>query len=234
MDDPVVVYEDADIVAVNKPSGLLVHHAAHTAGTPTLTDWLLERYPEIAAVGDDPATRPGIVHRLDRDTSGIMVVARTQEMFMYLKEQFAARTLEKTYRALVHGVVKKDSGIIDAPIGIRNGSVKRSIFRTRMQKEAVTEYRVVQRFENATLLEVRPRTGRTHQIRVHMASIGHPVVGDVLYGPKKPLVIAPRLMLHATAITIPFPDGRILQFAAEPGGDFYGILRPLKAYVPHE
>ncbi len=233
MSDPVVLYEDRAVIALNKPAGLLVHHAAHTAGEPTLADWLLARYPELATVGDDPSVRPGIVHRLDRETSGVMIVARTQEMFLYLKERFASRDMEKTYRALVHGVIERDSGTVDAPIGIRNGSVKRSIFRTRMQKEAVTDYTVLERFADATLVAVHPHTGRTHQIRVHLASIGHAVIGDRLYAPRSRRHAAKvshdgeapsRLMLHALSIGVPFPDGRRMHFEAAPGLDFEEVL----------
>jgi 23S rRNA pseudouridine1911/1915/1917 synthase len=238
--EPAVLYEDAGIIVVNKPAGLLVHHARHTAGEATLVDWLLAWYPELRRVGDDPQVRPGIVHRLDRDTSGIMIIPRTQAMFDWLKRQFADRKIGKTYRAVVAGAVRNDTGTIDAPIGIANGSTKRSVHRTRLQKEAVTDYAVRERFgDRATLLDVQPRTGRTHQIRVHLASLGHPVLGDRLYGPRgrkekpqKSLITPPRLMLHAASLTVPFPDGRSIRFDADPDAIFAGFLEEIRTSAP--
>ncbi len=183
---------------------------------PTLVDWLLSRYPEIATVGDDPAQRPGIVHRLDKDTSGVMLVAKNQKTFEYLKSLFQKHEIIKTYLALVQGELAKKSGVIDAPIGIKNGTTKRSIRSTKMAKEAVTEYKVLA----GSLLEVKPKTGRTHQIRVHLASIGHPIVGDPIYG-KKPSVKNQRLMLHAASIEFTAPDGKRMRLEAEPPPEFH-------------
>ncbi len=221
---PEVIYEDRDIIAVNKPSGMMVHGVAgKVSAEPTLVDVLLERYPEIRTVGDDPALRPGIVHRLDKDTSGVMLIARNQQAFEYLKSQFKDRDMRKTYAAAVAGVPRPEQGIIDRPIGIRSGTTKRSVRSEKMAKPAVTEYETAKTMlaEDAfgkerqfSLLMVHPKTGRTHQIRVHLASIGHPIVGDPLYGPKKQPRWARRLMLHAASIEFSGPDGGRLRFDA--------------------
>jgi 23S rRNA pseudouridine1911/1915/1917 synthase len=211
---PEVIYENENFLAVNKPAGLLVHAAVRRHGNketkmdePTLVGWLLKKYPQVKNVGDDPALRPGIVHRLDKDTSGVMLVAKTQAYFEYLKSLFQKHEVQKTYYAVVYGVPKNKTGTIDAPIGIKNGTLKRSVRSKKMVKEAVTEYKVLKTWgADASLLEVHPLTGRTHQIRVHLASIGHPIVGDKLYAGKR-LAFASRLMLHAAEV----------EFAPRPG-----------------
>ncbi|MDE2019780.1 MAG: RluA family pseudouridine synthase [Patescibacteria group bacterium] len=234
-----IVYEDRNFLAINKPAGLVVHgyrvsgigsNGETRMAKPehTLVDWLIERYPGITTVGDDPAERPGIVHRLDKATSGIMLVAKNQKTFEYLKSLFQKREVRKTYLALVRGVPKTKSGIIDAPIGIRNGTTKRSVRSAKMAKEAITEWKVLKsgsrKLENGmnsavSLLEIRPKTGRTHQIRVHLASIGHPVIGDKLYGGKLDASAAgfysPRLMLHALSVEFTAPDGKRMKLEAE-------------------
>ncbi|HVO29024.1 MAG TPA: RluA family pseudouridine synthase [Candidatus Paceibacterota bacterium] len=223
MTEPEIIYEDRNFLAINKPAGLVVHAAKHrgTKGReerepePTLVDWLLKHCPEVAGVGDDLALRPGIVHRLDKETSGVMLVPKTQEYFEYLKSLFQKHEVKKTYYAVVRGVPKTAEGVIDAPIGIRNGTLKRSTRSTKMRKEAVTEYRVLKNFQyGISLLEVHPLTGRTHQIRVHLASIGHPIVGDALYGAGSKELRAKsggRLLLHAGAIEFPKEDGSTIR-----------------------
>ena len=203
-DIPLVVrYEDADVLVIAKPAGLVVHPGA---GQPdgTLVNALLARYPEIASVGD-PA-RPGIVHRLDRDTSGLMVVARTQVAYDALVEQLAARAVERRYLALVWGHLDASRGVIDAPIG------RSTARRTRMAvraggREARTGYHVIETFTDpaTSLLECRLETGRTHQIRVHLGAIDHPVVGDVTYGGSRPSISLERPFLHATELALRHP-----------------------------
>ncbi len=230
-----IIYEDKDIIVVNKPAGMMVHGVVgHVSIGPTLVDVLLEKYPEIKTVGDEPDMRPGIVHRLDKDTSGVMVVARNQKSFEYLKSLFKTRDIKKTYVAVVSGVPKERQGIIDRPIGIRNGTTKRSVESKKMAKPAVTEYEVLKTAEaedglgkerSFALLSVVPRTGRTHQIRVHLTSIGHPIVGDALYGPKKQPSWASRLMLHAASIEFSDGNGGRLRFDAEVPEEFERIFK---------
>lgn len=193
-----ILYEDASVIAVNKPAGLVVHAGAG-AHSGTLVNRLVHHFRTLSQVGGE--LRPGIVHRLDKGTSGVMLVARTDAAHRALAEQFAGRTTEKTYLALVEGKVNADSGRITKPIA------RDPVHRTRMTarldhgRDALTEYRVLQRFEKFTYLEVRIGTGRTHQIRAHLASIRHPVAGDKLYGAQ----MAERIFLHAWRIRFDSP-----------------------------
>ena len=179
-------------------------HGARGGEEPSVVSWLLKNYPEVATVGDDPESRAGIVHRLDRDTSGVMIIPRTQEAFLFFKNLFQTKTVHKTYMALVYGAPKDGRGTVDKPIGLNSGTVKRTVHvkNAKMVKDAVTDYEVIKTFEidgtQVSLVRVSPRTGRTHQIRVHMASINCPIVGDALYGPKKPLIKISRRVLLCT------------------------------------
>jgi len=233
MASPSIIYEDKNFLAVNKPAGLVVHAsgAKSARGEPTLVDWLLEKYPEIKNVGD-PSTssgqviqnRPGIVHRLDKDTSGVMLVARNQKYFNYLKLLFQNREIHKKYLAVVWGVPKNNHGKIEKPIGLKSGTTKRSVHSKKMLKGAITEYRVIGSKDfggiKFSLLEVIPETGRTHQIRVHLNSVGHPVLGDKLYGSKSSREAAPRLMLHALSLGFRTDYGKIIKVEAEPPAEF--------------
>ncbi|MBV9746968.1 MAG: RluA family pseudouridine synthase, partial [Acidobacteriia bacterium] len=195
-----VLYEDNDVVAIDKPAGMVVHAGAGVR-EGTLVNALLHRYAALSSVGG--SLRPGIVHRLDRYTSGVLLVAKNDAAHRALAAQFSGRTLEKVYVALVHGVVKPESGRIDRPIARDPVRRTRMTVRLRQGRAAWTEYRVVGRFAKFTLLEARIGTGRTHQIRVHLSSIGHPVVGDTLYGApaKAPgLPDLKRYFLHARRI----------------------------------
>ncbi|MDD4332664.1 MAG: RluA family pseudouridine synthase [Patescibacteria group bacterium] len=191
------IIEDApEYLVINKPAGLTVH-GGEGVKTITLVDWLVEKYPETKKVGEDPL-RPGIVHRLDREVSGLMVVAKTQDSFENLKKQFQKRTARKDYLALVYGAVKKEAGEIDFPIKRSTLGYKMAAMPTTDKKaedifnynikgarRATTEFKVAKRFINYTLLKLKIKTGRTHQIRVHLFAYGAPIVGDDLYSTKK-------------------------------------------------
>ena len=223
-----VIYEDENILAVNKPAGFLVH------GLNSLVDWLVENYPEIKGVGD-PSTgsgqdlRPGIVHRLDKDTSGVLLVAKNQKSFEYLKSQFQDRKIKKKYIALVDGKLKAESGIIDLPIAKSKSDFRKKTSIGKMvgkEREAITEYKVIKKFNDYTLIEAYPKTGRTHQIRVHLKAIGHPVVCDKLYGPKKQ--ICPfgltRQFLHANTLELSLLDGSRIKLEADLPRDLQNAL----------
>lgn len=199
-----VVYDDADVVVIDKPAGLVVHPGSGHA-TGTLVHGLLARYPEIATVGEPD--RPGIVHRLDRDTSGLLVVARTEIARQRLVAALAARQVERAYLALVHGEPEAEAGLIDAPVGRSSRQPTRMAVSVQ-GRDARTGYEVVRRWADpgCSLLRCRLETGRTHQIRVHLAAIGHPVIGDATYdrGRRAPVVV-PRLFLHATRLAFAHP-----------------------------
>jgi len=203
-----VLYEDADVVAIDKPAGMTVHAGAGVH-SGTLVNALLHRFAELSGVGG--ALRPGIVHRLDRFTSGVLLVAKNDAAHRQLAAQFSGRQVEKVYLALVHGRVKLESGRIERPIARDPRHRTRMTARRAEGRAAWSQYRVLRRFERFTLLEVRIGTGRTHQIRVHLSSIGHPVVGDTLYGaPAKieGLPLLGRFFLHAHRIRFEQPSTR--------------------------
>ena len=231
-----VVYENDDFAAINKPAGMLVHRPERGPKSlqeeGVLTDWVKEHYPEAKEVGDVPALRPGIVHRLDEDTSGLLLIAKNQRFFEYMKGLFQKHEVQKTYIALVHGRMV-GSGKIDKPIGLLSGSTKRSVNgkNLKMVKEAVTEYRVLKVLKGKySLLRIFPHTGRTHQIRVHLASIGHPIVGDGLYGKKKEdkeLGLS-RQFLHAESLEFNLEDGSRLKMEAELPSDLTEFLEKIQ------
>ncbi|HLI86223.1 MAG TPA: RluA family pseudouridine synthase [Bryobacteraceae bacterium] len=201
-----ILYEDADVIAIDKPAGMVVHQGAGIS-EGTLVNALVNRYPALSSVAG-PA-RPGIVHRLDRYTSGVLLVARNDAAHRALAAQFSSRQVEKVYIALVHGTVKAESGRIDKPIA--RDPIRRTRMTARLKhgRAAWTEYRVLRRFHRFTLLEARIGTGRTHQIRVHLSSIGHAIVGDTVYGaPAKPPGLPPlgRYFLHARHIRFRQPS----------------------------
>ena len=215
-----VLYEDSNILAIDKPSGISVHGDGRSSDK-TIADWILKNYPKMKNVGDSTATlpRPGIVHRLDRETSGVMLLAKNQKTFEFLKNQFQQREIKKTYHAIVSGFVKNDRGVINKPIGRSPRDFRRYLAgrgaRGEM-REAITEYRVLKRFlsrkNKYTYLEVKPKTGRTHQIRVHMKYLNHPIVGDALYNPDGlcPKGIS-RMALHAKSIEFKNLKGEMIK-----------------------
>lgn len=198
----VILYEDEHVAVVDKPAGMVTHPAfGHTSGT--LVNAVLARWPEIAHFS--APDRAGIVHRLDKETSGVILIAKTEQALENLRAQFKTRTVKKRYIALVEGSPQTPEGLIDAPIG-RDPNQRKRLAVVRDGREAVTEYHVLENYAYHSLLEVLPQTGRTHQIRVHLAFIGCPVVGDNVYGPRKQRIKMKRQFLHAAAITFILPD----------------------------
>jgi 23S rRNA pseudouridine1911/1915/1917 synthase len=233
-----IIFENEDFLAINKPAGLLVH-PTNISKEKTLVDWIAEKHPEIIGVGDasleseQEILRPGIVHRLDRDTSGIMLIAKNNDTFFYLKNLFQEKKIKKNYSALVFGNFSEKSGVVDKPIGIKSSSIKRSTAAKKIRdvKEAQTEYKVIKNYSldsgrKFALLEVYPRTGRTNQIRVHLASIGHSVVGDKVYGSQK--LHSPegleRMFLHAFGLEMPLKDGSIIRLEVDLPDNLINVL----------
>lgn len=215
-----ILYEDDDLVVVNKPAGMVVHAGAGVRGG-TLVNALLHHVGKLASVGGP--LRPGIVHRLDRGTSGVLIVAKTDAAHLKLSEQFRLRQVEKRYVALVHGRIKNDTGSVTLPVARDRVRRVRMTTRRREGREARTEYRVLRRLDGFTLVEATLHTGRTHQIRVHFSALGHPVVGDTLYGAPRQvrlggvsLPVLGRNFLHAALVRFRHPvDGRWMEIKAE-------------------
>jgi 23S rRNA pseudouridine1911/1915/1917 synthase len=248
MESVAVVYEDEAVAVLHKPAGLLTHPDGRSREA-TLSDWVAERYPEAASVGEEALVargariaRPGIVHRLDRETSGLVVIARTREAFAHLKQAFQGRAVEKIYHAFVYGVPSPRAGSIAFPIGRSARDFRRFAAeplagrraggerRTRgALREALTGYAVKAENGEYAFLEIRPRTGRTHQIRVHLASVGHPVVCDGRYAPRHPCALGfSRLALHASSLSFALPGGTRLVAEAPLPEDFAEALTRLK------
>ena len=223
-----IVYEDKDIAVINKQAGLIVHPTPRQQ-RHTLANALVAHYPKITGVGESPL-RPGIVHRLDRDTSGLMVIAKNQKAFLFLKNQFVGRTISKTYVALVEGIPDKKEGIIKFQIRpSRSNRLKKVAVKTldmsgkKSVRTAETYYKVREAVGGEySLIEAMPKTGRTHQIRVHLSAIGHPVVGDSMYGAKK--TVAKRQMLHAYRLEFTAPNGRRLKLEAPMPEDMSSLI----------
>jgi 23S rRNA pseudouridine1911/1915/1917 synthase len=225
-----IVFEDDDLVVINKPAGMVVHPAhGHTAGT--LVNALLARYPDLAAMTEtdaDSLDRPGLVHRLDRDTSGLIIVARTPEALKHLRRQFKARTVEKIYLALVFGRPQAPEGVIDVPLG-RDPRHRQKFAPRPDGKPARTHYRLHTDFGPYSLLEIGLETGRTHQIRVHLAWLKCPVVGDTVYGRKKNPLGLNRQFLHAWRLRFEHPrSGEMLEMEAPLAGDLQAVIDGLR------
>jgi RluA family pseudouridine synthase len=224
---PTIIAEHEWFIVIDKPAGLIVHSDGRTH-EPSVADWILEHFPSLKKVGEPWLSpqgvwypRPGLVHRLDRTTSGVMIIAKTQEAYEYLKKEFKERRVVKTYRAIVYGHVANDEGEIVVEI-VRTSDVPRR-WEARPARSAgraaITRYRVLMRrvFEGEPItdLEVTPITGRTHQIRVHLASIGHPVVSDHLYAPERPQLMGfTSPALHAHALSLVSPTGEHVRYVA--------------------
>ena len=267
-----ILYEDKDILAINKPSGISVHSDGKTK-EKTITDWILKNYPKLKGVGEPVAFNeqeidpPGIVHRLDKETSGVLIIVKTKKAFAHFKKQFMNREIKKTYHAIVSGWVKNDHGIINKPIGRSPSDFRRRLAGRGARgelREAITEYKVLKRFEaeaepcnifyargsqpvlgegrsakkyykvplKFTHLEIHPKTGRTHQIRVHMKYINHPIACDSLYAPKNPYPKGlNRLALHAKSIEFNLPaqtgnpKGKIIKIESPLPPEFKRVVK---------
>ena len=247
-----LLYEDADCLFINKPAGISVHGDGKT-DEKTLTDFLVEAYPEMADIGEPLEIRlaggvskfvakPGIVHRLDKETSGVMVIAKTQEAHAFFKQQFQNHEIKKIYHAFVYGWLKEDMFTVNAAIGRDSGNIRRWVTGNNARgtmRESQTLFRVLSRFGNKTydgkgsteegvftFLEAIPKTGRTHQIRVHLKSVNHPIVCDSLYAPSRPHALGlSRLALHARSLELILPSGKTKHVEAPYPEDFANAVK---------
>lgn len=226
---PKIITKEKDYFIISKPAGMLVHPTAKNE-TNTLVDWLIKKYPKLKKLGEDP-TRPALVHRLDRDVSGLMIIPRTQDAFDYFKKQFKMRNIRKEYIALVHNVVKNDTGTIDLPIG-RSSAGNFVVLPKGSEngKVALTEYEVIERFKTSTLLKVKIYTGRTNQIRLHLNAIQHPIVGDIKREKKvqKNKFKLNRIFLHATHLQFTDPHGSVVNYECGLPEELEKILKKLR------
>ena len=219
-----ILYEDEDVAVVVKPCGMVVHPAAGNE-SGTLVNALLFAMDDLSGIGG--VRRPGIVHRLDKDTSGLLMVAKNDAAHQSLSDQLRARTMEKHYLAVVEGCMREESGLVDKPIA-RSKKDRKKMAVDPEGREALTEWRLLENLQNAALLDVHIMTGRTHQIRVHMQSLHHPVAGDPIYGFKNGVKV-PRLMLHAHTLAFDHPrTGERLFFRADPPEAFEKALQKLR------
>ncbi|MEK9186139.1 MAG: RluA family pseudouridine synthase [Patescibacteria group bacterium] len=232
-----IIYEDSDIVVINKTAGLLVHPTL-SQKKHTLANALIARYPEMKNVGESPM-RPGIVHRLDKDTSGVIVATKNQAAFLYMKDQFLKRGIYKKYLALVEGIPKEKEGVIEYDIRpsktnrLKKVAVKSfdKIWLKKSRRTAKTAYKVIKNIgDKFSLIEVSPVTGRTHQIRVHLAAIGHPIVGDRMYGSKAKSdtrYVLKRQFLHAFSLEFTAPNGKKLSLETKLPEDLNNLIKNL-------
>jgi len=237
MRTPDIIYEDENILCISKPAGLAVHEDGRTEEY-VLTDWVRETYPHMVGVGEDMRLqngtiidRPGVVHRIDRDTSGILLLAKDQDTFLFLKEQFKGRKMQKTYCAFVWGEVKEPHGTVSKPIGRSKKDFR--LWTTGPTaggtlREAVTRWTTLWSGGAFSYVSLEPKTGRTHQLRVHMKSVGHPIVCDARYAPKKGEALGfKRLALHAHSITFTHPNGTTMTLEAKLPEDFLRAQKEL-------
>ncbi|MFA6446344.1 MAG: RluA family pseudouridine synthase [Candidatus Paceibacterota bacterium] len=234
-----ILYEDGDCVVINKPAGLIVHPAgSEETDKPSVAEWVTKKYPEARDVGEPiilsdktEITRPGIVHRIDRDTSGALLIAKNPKAFKFFKKQFQNREVEKIYNAFVYGDMKYEDGIIEKPLAKSMTDFRKWTTSHNVRgevRDALTAYRVLARGDGVTLIEARPKTGRTHQIRVHMKSIERPVVCDSLYASyEKPILGFKRLALHARAISFTSKKGQRIEVVAPYPKDFLSAMKKI-------
>ena len=234
MPNPSIIYEDENVLVINKPAGLSVHHDDRGEPKETLVEWLVENYPEIKNVGEE--LRPGLVHRLDKDTSGVMITAKNQATFEFLKQQFKNRETKKVYRAILSGQVNLAVGeekVLDWPIGRSANDPRIRVARSGGKgklREAVTVFRLIENLgDKYAYVSAEPKTGRTHQLRAHFKAYSHPIIGDTLYNPKDNGNGAiKRQALHAYSLTVKLPAGEHT-FEAPLPADFTEALEKLKA-----
>ncbi|MFJ7933071.1 RluA family pseudouridine synthase [Sporosarcina sp. NPDC096371] len=222
-----IIYEDKDVLVVNKPRGIVVHPAPGHA-TGTVVNGLMHHCKDLSGING--VLRPGIVHRTDKDTSGLLMVAKNDQAHVSLVNQLVAKSVTRVYQALVHGHIPHDNGTIDAPIG-RDQRDRQSMAIVDKGKHAVTHFKVLERFGDYTLVECRLETGRTHQIRVHMKYIGYPLVGDPKYGPKKTIEFGGQV-LHAGTLGFNHPaTGEYMEFSSPQPADFQALIEKLRKSV---
>lgn len=239
-----VLYEDGGVLVLNKPAGLLVHTDGRSK-EKALTDWILENYPDLAYVGEEERLstgevimRPGIVHRIDRDTSGVIVVCKNQESFLYIKNLFQTKQVEKVYKAFVYDNLKEEQGVIDKPIGKSPKDFRQRSAEDNARgelREAVTEWKRIVSTKKAALLEVRPKTGRTHQIRAHLKYIEHPIIADPLYAPNREKLLGfERLALHAHSVSFINISGEPVSVKAPYPEDFKNAISRIEEIAKQE
>jgi len=232
-----IIFEDEDILVLNKPAGLSVHGDGYNT-EPTVTDWLLKKYPELAKVGESmfdqkghEILKPGLVHRLDRDTSGVLLVAKNQPAFLHFKDQFKNHLAQKTYRAILSGEMRGEAGqeqTINLPIGRSNRDPRQRVANAKAAgtlREATTSYQIIKISSGYTYVEASPKTGRTHQLRVHFKALNYPILCDNLYAPK--LICPPtmgRQALHAFSLSVTLSSGEFATFSAPLPPDFQNTL----------
>ena len=226
-----IVYEDEDVIVINKPKGLVVHPAAGHQEDTLVNGLLFSKAGELSGINGE--LRPGIVHRIDKDTSGLLAVAKNDLAHTVLASQLKDHSMARTYDAIVCGNLKEDAGTVDAPIGRHPSDRKKMCVIARNSKEAVTHWEVVKRYRGYTHIRCKLETGRTHQIRVHMAHIGHPILGDTVYGHKKPELGQDSQCLHAGALCFRHPrDGRPVMVFAPLPEYFRNVIEKLERMTP--
>jgi 23S rRNA pseudouridine1911/1915/1917 synthase len=222
-----IIYEDNDIIVINKPRGMVVHPAAGNYSGTLVNALLMHCGDSLSDING--VIRPGIVHRIDKDTSGVLVIAKNNAAHSFLSEKLKDHDIQRVYIAVAEGVIREDSGKVDAPIGRHPVDRKKMAVNVKNGRRAVTHFKVLERFNEATLIECRLETGRTHQIRVHMSYIGHPLIGDTVYGRSKQKYDIEGQALHAKLLGFIHPTTKeYVEFQAEPPKEFIDLLEKLR------